>query len=174
MNQRFERIDGLHPMLHAPATRLIALCDEKLHRTLMVVYGWRSVQEQQLIYQQGRTMNRETGLWEIADTALVVTRALPGTSAHNVITIKGDRAAMALDVAPLHADGTADWAPGEDFLDRLYEISWKCGLDPLGDPTGSYLAYDKLHFEEPQWRLKLEGLGCLLPALTTTTGSLIA
>lgn len=169
LNQRLERIDGLHPMLHAPAKRLIGLCDEKLHRTLMVVYGWRSVQEQQLIYQHGRTMTVATGLWEITDPKLVVTRALPGTSAHNVITVKGDRAAMALDLIPINADGTANWTPGEDFWDALYELSWKCGLDPLGDPIGGYLPNDKGHLEEPGWRLKLDGLGCLLPAVGTAT-----
>jgi hypothetical protein len=163
VNQKLERLDGLAPFLQDPARELIARCERDLHRTLMVVSGWRSVQEQLLTYQKGRTLNRETGLWTITDQAQVVTRSTPGTSAHNVITTKGDRAAMALDVIPLLSDGTADWTVGLDFWDRLYELSWKCGLDPLGDLTGAYLKGDLGHFEEPAWRLKITGLSCLLP-----------
>ena len=153
-------------MLHEPVKKLIADCAQSLHRTLMVVYGWRSVQEQLLFYQQGRSLNRETGVWEVTDVAALVTRALPGSSAHNVITIKGDRAAMGVDLIPLLEDGSADWTPGEDFWDRTYELSWKCGLDPLGDQIGGYLKNDKGHFEEPYWKGKLDGLGLVRPVNT--------
>lgn len=163
MNQRLERIDGLHPMLHKPAMEFIKTVEDKLSTVLMVVYGWRSIQEQMLIYQKGRRLNPDTGLWEITDKSQLVTRALPGTSAHNVITMKGDRAAMAMDVVPLLADNTANWNVTQQFLDKLYAIAWDCGLDPLGDEIGAYLEQDKLHFEEPNWKMKLEGLGCMLP-----------
>lgn len=163
LNQKLDRIDGLHPMLHKPALALIEQCQTKLHRSLMVVFGWRSVQEQLLVYQKGRELNRETERWEIVDKTQVVTNALPGTSAHNVITIKGDRASMAMDVIPLFPDGTIDWTPDDDFWDALYELSWKIGMDPYGDPIGAYLASDKGHFEEPCWKLKIESLGCMLP-----------
>ncbi len=168
MNQQLERLDGLHTALQQPAHRLIVLCEEQLHRSLLVVSGWRSVQEQLLNYQKGRTLNRDTGDWDITDPGQVVTRAKPGTSAHNVITVKGERAAMAFDVIPLNDDGTPDWQVGEHFWSQLYELSWKCGLDPLGDPIGGYLKADKGHFEEPAWRLKIGGLGCLLPVSDIT------
>ncbi len=153
-------------MLHEPVMELLAKCESQLHRTLMVVYGWRSIQEQMLIYQKGRELNRETGLWEIVNAGQVVTKALPGTSAHNVITAKGDRASMALDVIPLLGDGSADWNVDDDFFDRLYELCWKVGLDPYGDAVGAYLKSDKGHLEEPCWRLKLSGLGLVLPSAT--------
>lgn len=163
MNQRLERIDTCAALIRQPVRELIRLCDVKLHRPLMVVYGWRSVQEQALLYQKGREMNRETGEWEIINAALVVTKAKPGTTAHNVITMTGEPASMAVDLVPLKNDGTADWEPGETFWDNLYRLSWACGLDPLGDPVGAYMKYDKGHFEEPAWRLKLDGLGYLQP-----------
>jgi hypothetical protein len=164
MNQRLDRLDGLATFLQAPALKLIEGCAVKLHRKLMVVHGWRSFADQSLIYQKGRSLNRSTGVWEISDAAQIVTRAKPGTSAHNVITASGVPASMALDVIPLNEDGTLDWNVEDDFWDDLYEISWKVGLDPLGDLIGSYLAGDKGHFEEPAWRLKLAGLGLTLPA----------
>lgn len=166
IDQRLDRLDGLHACLRRPAVLLIERCELTLHRKLLVVQGWRSVQEQMLIYQKGRTMNRETGEWEIAVPANVVTRAKPGLSAHNVITKQGARASMALDVIPLLEDGTPEWTVDGGFFDDLYEIAWKVGLDPLGDPIGSYLAGDMGHFEEPGFRHKLEGLGLIQPVTT--------
>jgi hypothetical protein len=166
MDQHLDRIDGLAKFLQSPALQLIDSCVVKLHRKLLVVHGWRSLAEQALLYQKGRSLNRATGVWEITDAAQLVTRAKPGTSAHNVITASGVPASMAIDVIPLNPDGTIDWNVEDDFWDDLYEISWKVGLDPLGDPIGSYLAGDKGHFEEPAWRLKLHGLNLTLPMET--------
>lgn len=163
-DQHLERLSGLHGCIHRPALLLIERCAFSLNRKLLVVQGWRSIQEQMLIYQKGRTLNRDTGEWEI--TGDIVTRAKPGLSAHNVITRQGERASMALDVIPLTADGRSDWEVNDNFWDKLYELAWKVGLDPLGDPIGSYLAGDKGHFEEPAWKLKLDGLNLIQPVTT--------
>lgn len=163
MNQRLDRIEGCHAVIKQPVLKLIERCEQKLKRTLFVVYAFRSVQEQMLIYQKGRTYNRELNLWEVSEPKAVITNALPGRSAHNVVTHSGGRAAMGVDVIPLNSDGSADWEVDDEFWDKLYEIAWKVGLDPLGDPTGSYLQADKGHFEEPGWQLKLDGLHCYLP-----------
>ncbi len=171
MNQRLDRLDGLAPMLRQPALELIQRCQRKLGRTLLVVSGWRSVNEQMLNYQKGRVFIRETGEWEIADKTLVVTNSKPGLSAHNVITRAGAPAAMALDVIPLLPNGQPEWEVDPDFWDALYEkVAWKVGLDPLGDAIGSYLAGDWGHFEEPAWKLKLDGLNLLLPVAGVTSG----
>ncbi len=170
MNQRLERLDGLAPVIRQPALELIQRCQRKLGRTLLVVSGWRSIHEQMLNYQKGRMFVRETGEWEIADKTLVVTNSKPGLSAHNVITLAGAPASMALDVIPLLPNGQAEWDVDLDFWDKLYEISWKVGLDPLGDVIGSYLAGDRGHFEEPAWKLKLDGLNLMLPASPTQRG----
>lgn len=164
MEQHIERIDGLATFLQAPALKLIEQCRVKLNVTLLVVQGWRSLQDQMLIYQKGRTLNRTTDVWEITDASQVVTRARPGMSAHNIITRGGGRASMALDVIPLLPDGVPMWSADDDFWGDIYEIGWKVGLDPLGDPIGSYLAGDKGHFEEPAWKLKIDGLGLMYPA----------
>ena len=166
MAQRLDRLDGLHGCIRQPAMLLIERCATKLNRKLLVVSGWRSIQEQALNYQKGRTFNRATGEWDVTDKKGIVTDKKPGLSAHNVITRQGERASMALDVIPLTEDGKADWEVDDDFWDKLYELAWKVGLDPLGDPIGSYLAGDKGHFEEPAFKLKLEGLGLIQPATT--------
>ena len=165
MNQHFERLDGLATFVRPVAFELLARCEATLRRTLMVVHGARSMQEQALLYQIGRAMNRETGEWEVTDADVVVTNSKPGQTAHNVITRDGHTASVALDVIPLNDDGTADWDVDRRFWDRLYEISWKVGLDPLGDQIGSYLKRDLGHFEEPAWRLKLQGFGLILPSV---------
>ena len=169
MNQHLDRLEGLAPFLQYPAMQMIVLCEQKFHRTLMVVSGWRSMQEQLLNFQKGRTFNRDTGEWDVTDLALVVTRAKPGATPHNVIAKTGERASLALDVIPLLDTGDADWNVGEQFWDGLYELAWKVGLDPLGDPIGGYLKMDKGHFEEPGWKLKMNGLGLLLPVSSQVT-----
>lgn len=166
MDQRLDRIDGLHGCIRQPTIMLIEQCWVKLQRKLLVVQGWRSLQEQMLIYQKGRTFNRDTNEWEISDPAQVVTKAKPGFSAHNVIDRRGEKASMAVDVIPFALDGKPDWEVGDYFWGELYKIAWKVGLDPLGDPIGSYLAGDKGHFEEPGWRNKLSGLALIQPITT--------
>jgi len=169
MNQHLERLDGLAPVIRQPVRLLLERCQAKLQRTLLIVYGWRSVQAQALLYQQGRVLDRESGDWVVADPSAIVTKAKPGTTAHNVITKDGQAASVAVDLIPLHPDGTPEWDVGHEFWDDLYELAWKVGLDPLGDPIGSYLAGDQGHFEEPGWTEKLDGLGLVLPVNTFTT-----
>jgi hypothetical protein len=171
MNQRLERVEGLHPLMKQPVLKLVELCEAKLRRQLLIVFAFRTVAEQLLRYQQGRTFNRETQAWYVTDERALVTRALPGASAHNVVTTAGAPASMAVDVVPLKLDGTPDWKVSREFWDRLYEVAWKAGLDPLGDPVGSYLAGDLGHFEEPAWKLKLDGLGCYQPVGQAVPGS---
>lgn len=164
MNQQhLERIDFLAPIIQRPALELIAQCQSKLGRRLLVVRGWSSTDEQDLLYQKGRTLNRNTGIWEITEADKVVTRAKPGTSAHNIVRVDGSPASLALDVIPFSDDGAPDWDAEPRFWDSLYEIAWKVGLDPLGDPIGSYLAGDMGHLEEPAWKLKIEALGLMFP-----------
>lgn len=163
MNQRLYRIDECHPILKQPALRLVELCEQKLGRKLLIVHGFRSVQEQLLIYQKGRTYNRESQVWEVTDEQAIVSKAKPGLSAHNVVTVAGSPASMAVDVIPLRADGAADWDVALKFWDELYELAWKVGLDPLGDTIGAYLKGDLGHFEEPAWKLKIDALGCYQP-----------
>lgn len=163
MNQRLERVTGCHPLIRRPVLRLVELCEEKLKRRLLIVHGHRSVQDQLLIYQKGRTYDRENAVWVVTSKQDVVSNALPGLSAHNVITMSGNPASMAVDVIPFDAAGGLDWDVALGFWDDLYELAWKVGLDPLGDAIGAYLPGDRGHFEEPAWKLKLDGLQCYQP-----------
>ncbi len=164
MNLHHERLDGVSPIIRGAVLRLCDLSEARLKKPLLVVHGWRSVSQQVALYQRGRAMNRETGEWEIVDAAAVVTRAKPGMSAHNVITAReGQPAALGVDLIPLTPTGQPDWEVCDAFWDDLYELAWKCGLDPLGDTIGAYLEGDKGHLEEPGFRLKLDGLGLVLP-----------
>lgn len=167
MNQRLDRVEGCHPLIKRPVLRLIELCEQKLKKKLFVVYGFRTVQEQMLIYQKGRTWDPANAVWVETDPKAVVTRSLPGLSAHNVVTTAGKPAAMGVDLVPLDVSGQLDWEVSMDLWDALYELAWKVGLDPLGDPIGSYLKGDLGHFEEPCWKLKIDALGCYQPTSTT-------
>lgn len=168
MNQRLDRINGCHPVIVQPVLKMVELCERRLSRKLLVVHGFRSMQEQLLIYQKGRTYNREAQVWEVTDAKAVVTKSLPGSSAHNVVTTVGQPASMAVDVIPLLPDGQPEWTVNGHFWEQLYDIAWDLGLDPLGDPIGSYLAGDMGHFEEPAWKLKLDALGCYQPVAVTS------
>jgi len=154
MNQHLERLKTLAPVIQTPALELILRCEKQLKRTLLVVRTWSSYSEQLELYKKGRRVVGSE--WVVVDPSQIVTKAFPGTSAHNVVTPAGMPAAMALDVVPLKEDGTPDWAAPLAFWNDLYEMAWKVGLDPLGDAIGAHLAYDKAHFEEPAWKLKLE------------------
>lgn len=165
MNQHLERIELVAPILQAPVRQLLELANTKLKTMLMIVHAHRGVQEQYRIYQLGRRWDPEQSIWVVEDAAKIVTKAKPGTSAHNVVDRQGKPAALAVDLALLDPEtGQPSWDVDTLFLDDLYELSWKVGLDPLGDQIGAYYAPDKLHFEEPAWGLKVEGLGLVLPA----------
>ena len=165
VHQHLERLDGCHPIIQGPVRYILAQCEATLHRTLLIVCGWRSLDEQLLNYQKGRVFNRETGVWDVSDATLIVTRAKPGTSSHNIVTRDGRPASLAVDLVPLLSSGLPNWDVDDRFWDDLYRICWHAGMDPLGDALGQYLPGDKGHIEEPGLRLKLDGLGVQYPAL---------
>ncbi|MDH5738713.1 MAG: D-alanyl-D-alanine carboxypeptidase family protein [Nitrospira sp.] len=167
MNQRLERVEQCHPVIQQSVLSLVKRCEQELGRHLLIVHGYRSSQAQQLLYQKGREFDRETATWMVVDALSVVTNALPGLSAHNVVTREGRPASMAVDVIPLNTDGSADWDVAMEFWTALFEIAWKVGLDPLGDTTGAYLKGDLGHYEEPGWKLKIDGLRCIQPVSLT-------
>lgn len=165
MNQHLERIGLLAPFLQPCVTRFIERVKNELGVSLLVTNGFRSMDDQRLIYQQGRTFNPATQEWEVTDEAQVKTKAKPGQSAHNVVDARDIPAALAVDVIPLNPDGTINWTPSEALWTAIYKIAWECGLDPLGDAVGAYYKADKGHFEEPQWKTKLSGFGYKLPSV---------
>lgn len=163
MNQHLDRLADLAPVLRRPAAEFIRRTQVKMGVVLLVVFTYRSVSKQWELYQQGRTFSRELGDWVVTEPDKVVTNAKPGSTAHNVITLAGEPASLALDVIPLDVQGQAVWRTSDTVWSRIYEIAADCGLDPYGDQWGAYLKSDKGHFEEPGWKWKLEGLGLVLP-----------
>jgi hypothetical protein len=157
----------LAPFLREPALAYIQAVHAKCAVVLAVIFTWRSVQEQLLIYQKGRAYDPAQGIWVVTDEKIAVTNAKPGLSAHNVVDAAGKPAAVAMDVMPLRADGTIDWVATPTFWAPLYELAWKHGFDPLGDSTGAYLPGDWGHLEEPAWKRKLSGLGLVQPVSPT-------
>jgi hypothetical protein len=160
MDQRLDRLDQVATFLQVPARELIAAVETRLGRKLLVVFGYRAMKLQMDLWGRGRE-ETSPGIWRVVDAKKIVTKARAG--AHNVITRAGAPASVAIDVIPLKADGTAEWDVGKAFWLELYDLSWGYGLDPLGDAVGAFLEFDKGHLEEPGWKLKLEGLGLLLP-----------
>ncbi len=170
MNQRLDRLDQLAVFLRDPALHFIEAAKRNLGLTLLVTFTWRSVMEQHRLYTQGREYRREESVWVVTDAKKVVTNARPGASPHNVVTVAtGEPASMALDVIPLHPDGSCAWDTPHATWIPLWDLAWRFGLDPLGDKTGAYLQGDLGHFEEPAWKAKLPGLGLVLPSLDVAT-----
>lgn len=171
MNQHLERLNGLAGFLQPVVLELLTRCARDLKRPLLVVRGWSSYSEQLQKYSQGRTFDRDAGDWVETDPALIVTRAKPGLSAHNVVVRETmAKAAVGVDLIPLLPNGQPDWHVAPAFWEALYPIAWKVGLDPLGDQIGAYLRGDLGHFEEPGWKLKLQGLGLMQPVGSEPVG----
>lgn len=161
--QRLDRLDQLAFFLRDPALSLIQMVDRDLSLKLFVVFTWRSSKEQDLLFQQGREFRREESVWVVVDKSKVVTDAPAGKSAHNIVTVKGEPASMALDVIPMTGDGTMLWDTTMELWRKIWDLAWKCGFDPLGDAVGAYLKSDLGHLEEPAWKFKLTGLGLVRP-----------
>jgi peptidoglycan L-alanyl-D-glutamate endopeptidase CwlK len=128
------RIDHLHPELQMRALRCIQKW-EAAGLSVLVTCTWRSREEQAELYAQGRTKSGR-----------IVTRAMPGQSAHN-FTVGGKPAALAFDVVPLRhgkcvwgtrGDGIDDDPTDDDVDDlelwhRVAGIAKECGLEWAGE-----------------------------------------
>lgn len=163
MNQRLERLSFMAEFLREPALEFLAAIKKDLGHTMFVVYTWRSIMEQHKMYQQGREFRRDEGVWVVVDDQAVVTDAQPGGSPHNVVTINGAPASVALDIVPMSPSGALLWNTPLVQWQKMYALAWRFGLDPLGDSVGAYYKRDLCHFEEPAWRYKLAGLHLVQP-----------
>ncbi len=83
------RIQLLHPAVRSTFKKFIETCEDTYDITLRVVQGLRTFEEQQAIYNQGRTVPGK-----------IVTNAKAGTSYHNY--------GLAIDVAQLER-GQVNW-----------------------------------------------------------------
>lgn len=127
------RLEDLDPDLQPLAERFLARCAER-QVDVLVVCTYRSNEEQDALYAQGRTT-----------PGAIVTRAKAGQSPHNA-TRDGKPAAKAFDAVPLlHGkpiwedprDKDADWT--NDFGWRVMgEVAAEVGLDWYGRPGASF------------------------------------
>jgi peptidoglycan L-alanyl-D-glutamate endopeptidase CwlK len=121
----------LHPKVRQDFQDFIEQCENTYDVTIRIVQGLRTFEEQQAIYDQGRTK-----------PGAIVTKAPPGSSYHNY--------GMAVDVVPLTADKKGlDW--NYDFS-KWAILGTKWGISWGGNWTGFK---DLDHFEEKcghNWR----------------------
>lgn len=118
-------IGTLHPIARERFIAFIDEIEEAFEVTVRIVQGYRSMAQQQAIYDQGRSKPGK-----------IVTWSPPGSSYHNY--------GLAIDVAPWKADHSAlDW--GYDYKRWLpiaikHELNWG-GLFPKGKEDGDHYEF---------------------------------
>lgn len=107
------RLEDLHPVLWDRAERFVARCAER-QVDVLIVCTWRSDEEQEALYAQGRTK-----------PGAKVTNARAGQSAHNAKNADGKPAARAFDAVPL-LHGKPIWEDPRD-ADSTWrnDFGWK-------------------------------------------------
>ena len=126
------RIEDLHPDLQALAREFLRRC-EAAGLDILVTCTWRSNDEQNQLYAQGR--NGQPGAR--------VTNARGGQSAHNH-TIKGQPASRAFDIVPL-LGGKPVWDDKHPAWQEAGRIGMALGLNWYGKPSAKFREYP--HFE---------------------------
>lgn len=127
------KIEDLHPQLRLVAQQFLTECEKQgLHVFLVCTY--RSGEEQNRLYAQGRTAPGK-----------IVTRAKAGQSAHN-FTLDGKPAAKAFDIGVL-LDGKYDAAGVSPDWSKAGVIGQALGLEWYGRPGAPFR-------EMPHFQLK--------------------
>lgn len=116
------RIAALHPEVRASAAQFINEVREQTGIQLRVTQGMRTYEEQDALYQQGRTTPGD-----------IVTNAPAGHSYHNF--------GLAFDVVEVRADGSINWDTDWEAIGRVGE---SMGLEWGGNWNGFQ---DRPHFE---------------------------
>lgn len=145
-------LSDLHPRLAVLAQQHLDLCAASGVR-LLIYCTWRSPQEQEALYAQGRlpldivnAMRAEVGLGAIGDAenGYTVTRRRSG-SMHNHTASSGRPAALAYDCCPLDDAGHPDWSGGGPRWKLVADVGKRLGLVWGGD----WPQRDRPHFELP-------------------------
>ncbi|QOZ83199.1 MULTISPECIES: M15 family metallopeptidase [Chromobacterium] len=128
------RIEDLHPALQP-------LCRQFLERSqaagldILITCTWRSGQEQDQLYAQGRTA-----------PGAKVTNARAGQSAHNAM-LDGKPAARAFDIVP-KVNGKPEWNAAHPHWQIAGRIGMELGLNWYGRPGAPFREFP--HFELPK------------------------
>ncbi len=118
-----ERIKGLDPRVRQPATDFINNVDRDLGVKLRITTGYRSPEEQDRLFEQGRTTPGDK-----------VTYVRGGYSYHNY--------GLAMDVVRMTGDGQADWTPIDA---NIAAVAKQGGFEWGGEWAAPYTDYP--HFE---------------------------
>lgn len=112
-------LGDLHSAFRPFVDNWLAACDAA-GLDILVTCTHRSLDEQQRLYEQGRTMPGK-----------VVTNAKPGQSAHNFALAGGKPASLALDFVPL-VNGKPVWDGKHPHWTRAGELAESCGMEWAG------------------------------------------
>lgn len=123
------KIDTLDERIRPLAKALIEECS-KLGIPIAVTSERRTIQQQNMLYAQGRTMKGK-----------IVTNAKGGSSPHNF--------GLAFDVVPLLKNGIPNWNAPIETWERIGQQGKALGLTWGGDFKS---LKDRPHFELPIWR----------------------
>lgn len=124
-NRNQQIISGLNERLQPLATRFLQLAAEQ-GIPLVLTQGYRSPEEQNRLYEQGRTA-----------PGSVVTHVRGGQSKHNF--------GLAFDVAPVNDKGQPYWPNDDELWQRIGSIGQSLGLRWGGNWPEAYR--DRPHFE---------------------------
>lgn len=132
MIKHIERLIGIDEALIECLNRISARCEAELKRNVIVVFGYRSPDQQQALYDQGRTK-----------PGSIVTNAKPGQSAHEFHA--------AIDCWVLSEDEkTIDWS-NKEFPGIIRE---EVGKSPGLTWGGNFKNFkDNPHIELTNWRI---------------------
>lgn len=111
---------------------------QKMGCSVLVTCTYRSGDEQDRLYAQGRTA-----------PGAIVTNAKAGKSAHNATTPQGAPAAAAFDVVPV-VDGKPVWDGKHPAWAVIGAHGKAVGLKWYGDPDAAF--HELPHFQDPDWR----------------------
>ncbi len=137
------RIEDLEPVTQALCREFLAECESLFMPPLRVTHTLRTLDEQMHLYAKGRT--RTPDGWVVTEPKLVVTKAKPGSSAHNY--------GAAFDIC----------FKGHDPYPEDYQLWEAVGMvgERLGLVWGGRwkTIVDKPHFERKDWRSLKSGPG---------------
>lgn len=125
--------------LHARCRALWELFDSQMRaqgQDYIITCTYRSNDEQAQLYAQGRTK-----------PGPIVTKAMPGQSAHNVF-LNGAPAACAFDIVVMQS-GKPQW----NVRNPAWQIAGKIGQSVGLDWAGSWTSFVEFpHFQVPNWK----------------------
>jgi peptidoglycan LD-endopeptidase CwlK len=128
------QLTDLDPALQPLAAQFLALCTQK-SLNVLVTCTWRSDEEQDALYAQGRT-----------EPGKIVTDIAAGQGDKHNCSIAGKPAARAFDVVPLNNRRECIWDPNDPAWAQLGAIGKGLGLVWGGDWPH---LQDRPHFELP-------------------------